>query len=212
VASSIDHHDYFFPRERHRIAPAWVFIELRTPGEGPRGHEGLHYAAVIELVPDGVCMIWAGFLDERLEVVRRRPHLTLVAMRYSRHASRAGAARLPVVAVIMVGRGCGLLRALLAPLFAVLDALLSMVDDDVGWCLLVATRGHLPASLGWVKHDHFVVGGVRGGDAAWLPDCVPERVTMLALEWAPCTMLRQCARAPLASLIAGLGVTPTFCE
>jgi hypothetical protein len=138
VASSIDHHDYFFPRERHRIAPAWVFIELRTPGEGPRGHEGLHYAAVIELVPDGVCMVWAGFLDERLEVVRRRPHLTLVAMHCSRHASRAGAAHLPVVAVIMVGRGCGLLRALLRLL------LLSLTPSLAWW---TATLGGASLSL-----------------------------------------------------------------
>jgi hypothetical protein len=70
--SSIDHHDYVFPRERYRIAPAWVFDELHTPGEGPRGHEAPHHATAFENVPDGVCVVWVGFLEEALEVVRRR--------------------------------------------------------------------------------------------------------------------------------------------
>jgi hypothetical protein len=79
-ASSIDHHDCVFPGERRRIAPARVFVMLRTRGEGPRGHETSHHVAVLELVPDKVCVVWAGFLDEPLEVVRRWTHLILVAV------------------------------------------------------------------------------------------------------------------------------------
>jgi hypothetical protein len=52
----------------------------------------------------------------------------------------------PIIVAIVVGHGP--LRVLLAPLFATLDALLSVVDGDIGWCLLAAARGRLLASLG----------------------------------------------------------------
>jgi hypothetical protein len=81
------------------------------------------------------------------------------------------------------------LRELLAPLFAALDAHLSAVDGDVGQCLLPGARGHLPASVGWAKHDRLVAGGVRGGDAAWLLKCVYEKVIVLTLERAKCAAL-----------------------
>jgi hypothetical protein len=76
--------------------------------------------------------------------------------------SHPGAARLPVIAVITVGHGHGFLRALLAPLFAA----------------LIAACGRLPASLGRAKHDRLIVGGMLGGNAAWLLKCVPKKVTM----------------------------------
>jgi hypothetical protein len=76
-ASSIDHHDCIFPDKRCRIAPARVFVELCTLGGGPQGHEAPHHATVLELVLDGVCVVWTGLLEEPLEVVRRRPHLML---------------------------------------------------------------------------------------------------------------------------------------
>jgi hypothetical protein len=92
------------------------------------------------------CVVWAGFLEEPLEVVRWQPCLTLVDVHGDRDASHTGAACLPIIVIIMVGRG--LLRVLAAPLFATLDALLSTVDDNIEWCLRATTRGHLPASLG----------------------------------------------------------------
>jgi hypothetical protein len=78
--SSIDRHDCVFLGERSRITPARVFIELCTPGEGPLGHEAPCHAVVLELMHDGVCVVWAGFLEETLEVVRRRSRLILVAV------------------------------------------------------------------------------------------------------------------------------------
>jgi hypothetical protein len=53
----------------------------------------------------------------------------------------------------VLGHGRGLLKVLLAPLFGTFDALLDAVGGDVGQRLLVAARGHLPASLGRAKHD-----------------------------------------------------------
>jgi hypothetical protein len=50
--------------------------------------------------------------------------------------------------VVVVDRGCGQLRALLAPLFAAFDALRSIMDGDVELHLLAAAWGHLLASLG----------------------------------------------------------------
>jgi hypothetical protein len=111
---------------------------------------------VLELVPDEVCVVLSSFLKEPLEVVCRRPRLTLVAACSGQSASHAGAARLPIVAIIMVGCGRGPLDALLAPLFATLDALLGTVGGDIGWLLLVAARGCLPTSLCRVKHAHLV--------------------------------------------------------
>jgi hypothetical protein len=69
-----------------------------------------------------------------------------------------GASRLPVVAVIVVGHGCGPWKALLVPLFATMDALPAAVDGDIRRHSLAATRGHLPASLGRPKHDHLIAG------------------------------------------------------
>jgi hypothetical protein len=72
--------DYVFPRERHHVAFTWVFIKFHTSGEGPRDHETLHHLMAPELVPDGLCVVWVGLLEEPLKVVRRRPHLMLVVV------------------------------------------------------------------------------------------------------------------------------------
>jgi hypothetical protein len=64
-------------------------------------------------------------------VVHRRPHLTLVTMHSARDAPNARAAYHPLVAVIMVGRDCGPMMALHAPLLAAVDALLSTMDSDI---------------------------------------------------------------------------------
>jgi hypothetical protein len=197
-ASSIDHHDCVLPGERHCIASAWIFIELRTLGEGPRGLEAPHDAIILELLPGGACVVWVDFLEEPLEAACRWPRLSLVHS--GRVASHTGATRLPIVAIIIIGRGRGPLRALLVHRFATLDALLSIIYGDVRWCLLVAARGHFPTSLVLAKHDRTIAGGVLGGDAAWLLECVPKKVTMLALEKASCVALGQRVHDPLVSL------------
>jgi hypothetical protein len=148
---------------------------------GPRGHEGPHHAVVLEHVPGRVCVIWAGFLEEPLDVMHRWPHLTLFTVRGGPDATHARTACLPVVAIIVVGRGHGPLRALLPALFATLDALLRVVGGDVGRRLLAAAWGHLPVSLGLWMHDHLIARGVLGGDATRLLKCVPKKVAMFAL-------------------------------
>jgi hypothetical protein len=107
-----------------------------------------------------------------LEVVHRRPRLTLVTVHGGRDAPHTGAARLFVIDVVMVGRGRGPLRVLLVPLFTALDALLSSMDDDVRRRLLATALGHLHALLSRTKLGHLVAGGVLGGDAARLLECV----------------------------------------
>jgi hypothetical protein len=93
------------------------------------------------------------------------------------------------VAVIATTHGRGPLKVLLAPVLATFDVFLGVVSGDVGRCLLVATRGCLPASLGRAKHDHLIAGGVLGGDAARLFKRSPEEVAMSALPWALHTAL-----------------------
>jgi hypothetical protein len=56
------------------FAPVGSLVELDAPGEGPRGQKTLHHPAVLELVLDRVCVVWAGLLNKPLEVVRRWPH------------------------------------------------------------------------------------------------------------------------------------------
>jgi hypothetical protein len=107
-----------------------------------------HHATVLELVPDGVCMVWVGFLMEPLEVVHGRPRLTLVATCGGQDVPHTGATQHPVVAIVMVGCGRGPLKALPAPLSATLDTLPAAVDGDVGRRSLAAARGRLPVSLG----------------------------------------------------------------
>jgi hypothetical protein len=88
-------------------------------------------------------VVWVGLLEKPLEEVRRRPRWTLVALRAGRDVSRARAACLPVVAIVVAGCGRSLLKALFAPLIVDFDALQGAVSGDVGWRPLVTTRCHL---------------------------------------------------------------------
>jgi hypothetical protein len=131
-------------------------------------------------------VVWADCHKKPFEVVHRRPRLTLVIACGSRGAPHAGAAHL---AIVVIGRGHGPLKALLAPLFATFAALLGAMGGDVGRRLPVATRGHLPASLGRAEHDHLIAGGVLGGDATWLLERVPKEVATSVLPRALRTAL-----------------------
>jgi hypothetical protein len=76
-------HNCVFSGEGPRVAPARVFIEFRTLGEGPRDHETLHHLIVLELVSNGIRVVWAGLLKESHEVVCRWSHLMPIAVRGS---------------------------------------------------------------------------------------------------------------------------------
>jgi hypothetical protein len=108
-------------------------------------------------------MIWAGFLEKPPEVVYTQPPLMLVTACGGRDAPHAGAT---CFAIVAIGRGRGPLKALLAPLLATFDTLLCVVGGDVGRCLPAAAWGHLPTSLGTIKHDRLVAGGALCGNAA----------------------------------------------
>jgi hypothetical protein len=83
-------------------------------------------------VADGAHVVWTGLFEESLEVVSRPPRLMLVVVCNNRDAPHVRAVCLPVVAVVIVDRGRCPLRTLLAPLFAILSALLGALDGDVG--------------------------------------------------------------------------------
>jgi hypothetical protein len=82
---------------------------------GPCDQEILHHVAVLELVPDGVRVVWVGLFKESLEVVGKRLHLTFVALCGSHDMPHAGATCHPVVAVVIVGCGRSPLRMLHVP-------------------------------------------------------------------------------------------------
>jgi hypothetical protein len=173
----IDHHDGVSLRERHHITPIRPFIELNTPCDGHCGHAASHHVIVLELVPDEVCVLWAGLLEKAFEVVHRQPHPMLVVACGSWGAPHAEGSHLTVVAV---DRGHGPLKALLVPLFSAFDALLGDVGGDVRRRLPITSRGRLPASLGGAKLDCVVAGG----DDTRHIERVPEEVAMSALSWA----------------------------
>jgi hypothetical protein len=149
-------------------------------------------------------MVWVGFLEEPLEVVCGWSRLTLVAVCGGRDVPHARATCLPIIAVIVVSRGHGPSKALLAPLFATLDALRAAVDGDVRRRSLIAARVRLSSSPGWVKHDRLIASGVLGGAATCCLECVHAKVAMLTLERAPRAALGLHAHATLASLAASL--------
>jgi hypothetical protein len=70
-------------------------VNLHASGEGPRGHEILHHAAVLELVLDGEGVVQESLLQELLKVIPGRPRLTLATSYGSHDAHHAGAACLP---------------------------------------------------------------------------------------------------------------------
>jgi hypothetical protein len=76
-------------------------------------------------------VVWAGLLKESLQVVGWRPRLMLVIVHGSHDVQHACAARLPIVAIILVGRGRSPLRTLLVPPLASLSALLGALEDKI---------------------------------------------------------------------------------
>jgi hypothetical protein len=85
------------PRAPHRA---------RCPGKGTYGHEAWHLAIVLDLVLDGVSVVREGLLKKLLDVVYRRPCQAPVAARDDQDVSHVEAARFPVTAIVMPGRGC----------------------------------------------------------------------------------------------------------
>jgi hypothetical protein len=79
------------------------------------------------------------------------------------------------VAVVTVLRG-----ALVASLVATSDVALGAANYIIGWCLLVATRGCLPACLCGAVHDCLTVGGMLGGDVLRFPKRAPKEVALSA--------------------------------
>jgi hypothetical protein len=64
-------------------------------------------------------------------VVRGWLRLAIAIVCDSCSAHHDGASCLLVGTTIVIGRGCSLLAALLAPLLAAVDALLGILDDDI---------------------------------------------------------------------------------
>jgi hypothetical protein len=131
-------------------------------------------------VSNGVGVVWASLLKEPLKVVFGRPCRAPATARGGRDAPHARAAYFPDAVLVAAGYGCGLLRALLAPLVTASDAVLGTASDIIGRRLLVASWGRLcVAACG-----RLVVGGMMGGNTAWLIECALEEVTLSALPWA----------------------------
>jgi hypothetical protein len=132
---------------------------------------------------------------ESPEVVSRWPHLTLVAMRGRCNMPYAGAACLPIAAIIMVGCGRGPLKMLLVHLLASLGTIFGAVDDSVVRCLISTAWVHLPTSMGRMKCGRLVAGGVQIGDVVQFLGGVPKIIAVFVLGWVSHAEHRSCARA-----------------
>jgi hypothetical protein len=102
------------------------------------------------------------------------------------------------------GRGCGPLKALLAPHVAIFDALLGTTSGDVRRCLLVTAQCRLPACLSGVEHGHLIAGGVLGDDVVWVLERASDKITLSTLPRALLVVSGQHAGATLASLVTNL--------
>jgi hypothetical protein len=131
-APIIDCHDHVYSWKGHHVLLIGDLVDFHSSGEGPRGHEILHHAAVPELVLDGVGVVRADLLEELLEVVCGRSCLTLVAACGSRGVHHAGAAHLLVVAGVVASHGSGLLKMLLVPLPTTHGALPGALGSNIG--------------------------------------------------------------------------------
>jgi hypothetical protein len=127
----VDRDNRVFPRKGHRVTLIGDLVDFHSLGERPRGHEIIYHATIPKLALDGVGVVQANLLKELLDVVRGQSCLTLAASYDSHGARHDGAACLLVNATIIIGRGCGLLAVLLAPLLAAPGALLDILDNDV---------------------------------------------------------------------------------
>jgi hypothetical protein len=165
----VDCHDHI-SGEGHRISLIWDFIEFHASGEGSQGHEFLHHAAVPELVLDGGkrCLGTPPRGASQSGTLAAAPSDCRCCGSRDVHHTRA--ARLLVVATIVVDRGCGLLKMMLAPFPTALGTFPSVLDGDVRWCLPAVAWG--PAKLG-----RLAAGGILGGDVAQLLGGIPEDIS-----------------------------------
>jgi hypothetical protein len=107
----------------------------------------------------------------------------LAAVCGSHNAPCTRAAYLPVPAIVVVSRGRGPLRMLLAPLLATLGTIFGTLDGNVRQCLLAAAWGRLSASLGGTKRGRLVAGGVQVGNDVRLLGGVPKNIIVFILAW-----------------------------
>jgi hypothetical protein len=137
-------------------------------------------------VPDRVGVVQAILFKKPLEMICRCPFPASDAGHGEGGAPHTGVARFPAVVVTTAGRGRsrGPQGALPVSLVAVSDVALGVANCIIGWRLLVAARGCLPACLCGAVHDHLIVGGVLGGSALWLPERAPKEVARFASPWA----------------------------
>jgi hypothetical protein len=100
------------------------------------------------------------------------------------------------------------------------DVFLGVVSYIIGLCVLVAAWVHLPACLCRVVYGRLVVGGVLGGDTAWLLEHTPDEVALSTLPQALVAVTVQhtwaaqlgLAMSPgLITLCVGAHETPISC-
>jgi hypothetical protein len=93
---------------------------LQAPclGESPRSHEIFRHAALLELVPNGVCIVQTGRLEEPLKVVYWWLSLAFEAAFRGHDVLLVGVMHFLVIVVIVAGNNYNQSRAPLSPMLA----------------------------------------------------------------------------------------------
>jgi hypothetical protein len=142
----VDQHDHFVPREGCHTLSVWVSLGLLALGEGPRGHEVFHHATVLEPMLDGVRVVHEGLLEESVKVVCQWPCLALDTTPGSHDVLHVRVVHFLIVVIVVAGRDCNPLGALLSPLLVALGALLCALIGNVGWRRSTAARDRFPTA------------------------------------------------------------------
>jgi hypothetical protein len=138
------------------------FLPLVKP---PESCSFFYHGALLELVPDGECMVWAGRLEMLLKVIDRLPRLALEITPSGSDMFFIRVVHLLVVVIIVIA--CSNYDPLGAPLWSFLTAFsasLSTFAGSLGWCPSAVTKDHLPIALDEDGPDHLCTRGVLGGN------------------------------------------------
>jgi hypothetical protein len=118
-----------------------------------------------DLVPDGVCMIWAGLLEEVFKVIGRLLRLTLEVVLSSSDVFFIKVLSLLIIVTLLAAGGNG--DPLGVPLWAPLIGFgtsLYLFADGLRQCPSATNRGHLPLALDKNSPNCFLTRGASGHD------------------------------------------------
>jgi hypothetical protein len=146
--SAIDRHDRLFHEEGcGGLSPRFP-LGFLSVGESPGGHVIFHHGALLELMPDGVHVVWTGHFEKFLEVIGQLSCLTLeIVLGGSNVFLIRAVSFLLVIVIITTSSNCDPLEAPLLPLLSPLALLLAPLPAALSGATWLLHGGHFPIAL-----------------------------------------------------------------